>query len=209
MAYYRGRMTDQSTPRPPSPWARFTRPAPGEDRSIPLAAPPRPVNTLPEARVASTAPVAPQTWSPEAPERTPSGQGAAGSTAEGTRAPEHRARDADFDSYFAPADDDVWDAPRPRHDDPGHGLAVASVVFGVFFAPLGIVLGLVAAHRSSRAGFSRRLALIGVAIGGVVLIASIVYGVSALDYLARLSATCAQLGSGEYVDPAGREVTCG
>ena len=209
MAYYRGRMTDQSTPRPPSPWARFTRPAAGEDRSIPLAAPPRPVNTLPEARVASTAPVAPQTWSPEAPERTPSGQGAAGSAAEGTPAPDHRARDADFDSYFAPADDDVWDAPRPRHEDPGHGLAVASVVFGVFFAPLGIVLGLVAAHRSSRAGFSRGLALTGVAIGGVVLIASIVYGVSALDYLARLSATCAQLGSGEYVDPAGREVTCG
>jgi hypothetical protein len=40
------------------------------------------------------------------------------------------------------------------------------------------------------------------------MLASIVYGVSALDYLARLSATCAQLGAGEYADPAGRTVTC-
>lgn len=209
MAYYRGCMTDQSTPRPPSPWARFTRPAPGEDRSIPLAAPPRPVNTLPEARVASTAPVAPQTWSPEAPERTPSGQGAAGSAAEGTRAPEHRAHDADFDSYFAPADDDVWDAPRPRHDDPGHGLAVASIVFGVFFAPLGLVFGIVAARRARAAGRPATLALTGMVVASIVIVLSLVYAIAALDYYSQLATTCAQLGPGDYVNGDGRTVTCG
>ena len=185
MAYYPRRMSDQSTPRPPSPWARFTRPAPGESREIPLAAPPQPRQ---EARVDPFAPAAEQTWAPAAPEPRPDAAG--------------------FDSYFAPADDDEWDTPRPRHDDPGHGLAVASIVFAVFFAPLGLVLGLVSARRSARAGHSRRLALIGVAIAAVVMVASIVYGVSALDHLARLSATCAQLGPGEYADPAGRTVTC-
>jgi hypothetical protein len=188
MAYYPRRMSEQSTPRPPSPWARFTRPAPGERREIPLAAPPRPLHQTQEARVDPFAPAASQTWAPAAPARQPA--------------------EAEFDSYFAPADDDAWDAPRPRNDDPGHGLAVAAIVFGVFFAPLGLALGLVAARRSGRAGFSRRLALIGVAVAAVVLLASIVYGVSALDYLARLSATCAQLGAGEYADPAGRTVTC-
>jgi hypothetical protein len=113
-------------------------------------------------------------------------------------------------SYFtAFDDDDFWDSRPPRSDDPGRGLAIASVVFGVFAAPLGLVFGLVSARRSRQAGHAPTLALVGMVISGVVIVATLVWGISALDYVTRLSSTCAQLGPGDYVDADGRTVTCG
>ena len=207
-------MSDPSTPRPPSPrppspWARFTRPAPGEHRVLPEAAPPRPVAGV-SAHDPSGSAAVPDIWAPAPIDGRPV-DASAPVAVDDAAAARHRSGPSDFGSYFAPLDDDddAWDPPRRTTDDPGHGLAVASIVFGIFFAPLGLVLGLVAARRSSRAGYSRRLGLIGVVVAAGVIVAVVAYGVVALDYLARLSATCAQLGAGEYVDPSGRTVTCG
>ena len=52
-------------------------------------------------------------------------------------------------------------------------------------------------------------ALVGMVVSGVVIVAGLVWGISAVDYVTRLSSTCAQLGPGDYVDADGRTVTCG
>ncbi|TDT62166.1 hypothetical protein EDF20_2826 [Frigoribacterium sp. PhB116] len=136
-----------------------------------------------------------------APQPTSSSAGASSSSPHATGGP---------GSYFTSFDDDdSWDSRPPRSEDPGRGLAIASVVFGVFAAPLGLVFGLVSARRSRQAGHVPTLALVGMVLSGVVIVATLVWGISALDYVTRLSSTCAQLGPGDYVDADGRTVTCG
>jgi len=235
-------MTDQPAPRPPSPWARFARPAPGEqrpraevqppparqgapgqggggqagggqgwggqplpqvgERSSPYPQPfPQPVAP---AQPSAAAPAAP--WAPQAAAQ----QAAAPQASSAQDALTWPAPAAPgVGSYFAVGDDE-WPPPaRPRDGaDEGRGLAVASVVFGVFAAPLGLVFGLVAARRAAAAGASAALARVGLVVSSVMIVVGLVAGVSALDYVARLSSTCAQLGPGEYVDDQGRGVTC-
>lgn len=58
--------------------------------------------------------------------------------------------------------------PRPpddRGDAVNNGLAIAALIFGVFFWPLGIVFGLVSNHEAKAAHRKRS----GLAIAGVVL----------------------------------------
>ena len=204
-------MTDQPTPRPPSPWARFARPVPGEQRGQSVAGPPPPLHE--QARARHEAAAAPETDWPRVSAPAPSDEAtlwapqptspSAGASSSSSQAAGGQG------SYFTSFDDDdFWDQRPPRSDDPGRGLAVASVVFGVFAAPLGLVFGLVSARRSRRAGHAPTLALVGVVLSGVVIVASLVWGISAVDYATRLSSTCSQLGPGDYVDADGRTVTC-
>ena len=206
-------MTDQPVPRPPSPWARFARPVPGEQRGQAVVGPPPPRHQEARGRHEAAA-VAGAAWPPAsapapsdqatlwAPQATSPSTGASSSSP--TPWPE-----GGQGSYFTSFDDDdFWDNRPPRDDDPGRGLAIASVVFGVFAAPLGLVFGLVSARRSRQAGRAPTLALVGMVVSGVVIVASLVWGISALDYVTRLSSTCAQIGPGDYVDADGRTVTC-
>jgi len=220
-------MTDQPAPRPPSPWARFARPAPGEQRPRAEVQPP------PARQGAPGQGGADQAWAgqpfpqqqqyaqpfPQPAATTPAAQWAPQVAPPQAAAPQaSSAQDAltwpapaapGVGSYFAVGDDE-WPPPaRPRDGaDEGRGLAVASVVFGVFAAPLGLVFGLVAARRAAAAGASAALARVGLVVSSVMIVVGLVAGVSALDYAARLSSTCAQLGPGEYVDDQGRGVTC-
>ncbi|KQR44448.1 hypothetical protein ASF82_13490 [Frigoribacterium sp. Leaf164] len=220
-------MTDQPAPRPPSPWARFARPAPGEQR-------PRAEVQPPPARQGAPWPGgADQAWAgqpfpqqqqyaqpfPQPAVTTPAAQWAPQAAPPQAAAPQaSSAQDAltwpapaapGVGSYFAVGDDEWPPPPRPRDGaDEGRGLAVASVVFGVFAAPLGLVFGLVAARRAAAAGASAALARVGLVVSSVMIVVGLVAGVSALDYAARLSSTCAQLGPGEYLDDQGRGVTC-
>ncbi|NII52221.1 hypothetical protein [Frigoribacterium endophyticum] len=220
-------MTDQPAPRPPSPWARFARPAPGEQRPRAEVQPP------PARQGAPGQAGADQAWAgqpfpqpqqfpqpfPQPAATTPAAQWAPQAGPPQAAAPQaSSAQDAltwpapaapGVGSYFAVGDDE-WPPPaRPRDGaDEGRGLAVASVVFGVFAAPLGLVFGLVAVRRAASAGASAALARVGLVVSSVMIVVGLVAGVSALDYAARLSSTCAQLGPGEYVDDQGRGVTC-
>jgi len=226
-------MTDQPAPRPPSPWARFARPAPGEQRPRAEVQPPPARQGAPGQAGAGQAwagqpfpqpPQSPQPQQhpqpfPQPAATTPSAQWAPQAGPPQAAAPQaSSAQDAltwpapaapGVGSYFAVGDDE-WPPPaRPRDGaDEGRGLAVASVVFGVFAAPLGLVFGLVAARRAAAAGASAALARVGLVVSSVMIVVGLVAGVSALDYAARLSSTCAQLGPGEYVDDQGRGVTC-
>ena len=205
-------MTDHPAPRPPSPWARFARPAPGEQRGRPVVGPPPPLRQ--EARAGWDAGSGPEAaWPPVAAPATsdeatlwapkPTSAGATDASWAGRAAPSGQG------SYFDSLDDDdFWDSRPERDDDPGRGLAIASVVFGVFAAPLGLVFGIVSAGRSRRAGHPPTLALVGMVVSGVMIVAGLVWGISAIDYAVRLSSTCAQLGPGEYADADGRQVTC-
>ncbi|MBP1240237.1 hypothetical protein ABID92_001935 [Frigoribacterium sp. PvP120] len=225
-------MTDQPAPRPPSPWARFARPAPGEQRPRAEVQPPparqgapgqggggqawggqpfpqQQQYAQPFPQPAATTPAA--QWAPQAaPPQAAPPQAAAPQASSAQDALTWPAPAAPgVGSYFAVGDDE-WPPPaRPRDGaDEGRGLAVASVVFGVFAAPLGLVFGLVAARRAAAAGASAALARVGLVVSSVMIVVGLVAGVSALDYVARLSSTCAQLGPGEYVDGQGRGVTC-
>ena len=204
-------MTDQPPPRPPSPWARFARPVPGEQRGQSVVGPPPPRHQEARARHEAAA-VAETAW-PPAPAPAPSDEASlwapqpTSPSAGASSSSPHAA--GGQGSYFTSFDDDdLWDSRPPRSDDPGRGLAIASVVFGVFAAPLGLVFGLVSARRSRQAGRAPTLALVGMVISGVVIVATVVWGISALDYVTRLSSTCAQIGPGDYVDADGRTVTC-
>jgi hypothetical protein len=204
-------MTDQPAPRPPSPWARFARPAPGEQRGRPVVGPP-PVRNE-EAPVRHAVGSGPETAWPPPSAPSPADQATlwapqpVGPVSAASSAPPHAA--GGQGSYFDSLDDDdFWDRRPAPSDDPGRGLAIASVVFGVFAAPLGLVFGFVSARRSRRAGHAPTLALVGMVVSGVVIVASLVWGIAAVDYAARLSSTCSQLGPGDYVDADGRTVTC-
>ena len=205
-------MTDHPPPRPPSPWARFARPVPGEQRGQSVVGPPPTLHQ--EARARHEAAVVPEAAWPPAPAPAPSDEASlwapqpTSSSAGASSSSPHAA--GGLGSYFTSFDDDdFWDSRPPRSDDPGRGLAIASVVFGVVAAPLGLVFGLVSARRSRQAGHAPTLALVGMVISGVVIVGTLVWGISALDYVTRLSSTCAQLGPGDYVDADGRTVTCG
>jgi hypothetical protein len=226
-SYYPRRMTDQPTSRPPSPWARFARPVPGEQRGQAVVGPPPPLHQEGRGRhdvassseaawpaASTSAPAALQAPPPRTDEATlwapqPTGSAAAASSSDVPLSDVPLGAGGRGSYFTSFDDDDFWDAQRPpRDDDPGRGLAVASVVFGVFAAPLGLVFGIVSARRSRRAGVAPTLALVGMVVSGVVIVASLVWGISALDYATRLSSTCAQLGPGDYVDADGRTVTC-
>lgn len=228
-------MSNEQPGRPPSPWARFARPTPTEpDRGEFPFGPPRPVH--PEAGVAdrgwpldpSGAPSMPATrqqqpFFPQPTSTEPVGGQAAptwdsdgrqvwapppGSTPDTVSTPDARPENAGLGSYFFPADDD-WSSAPPRTDDEGRGLAIASIVFGVFFAPLGLVFGIVAARRARAAGRPATLALTGMVIASIVIVLSLAYGIAALDYYSQLATACAQLGPGDYVNGDGQTVSCG
>jgi hypothetical protein len=131
-----------------------------------------------------------------------------GSTPDTVSAPDARPENAGLGSYFFPADDD-WSSAPPRTDDEGRGLAIASIVFGVFFAPLGLVFGIVAARRARAAGRPATLALTGMVIASIVIVLSLAYAIAALDYYSQLATACAQLGPGDYVNGDGQTVSCG
>lgn len=140
-----------------------------------------------------------QVWAP-APEP--------GAAPAGGSATDARPENAGLGSYFFPADDD-WSSAPPRTDDEGRGLAIASIVFGVFFAPLGLVFGIVAARRARAAGRPATLALTGMVVASIVIVLSLAYAIAALDYYSQLATACAQLGPGDYVNGDGQTVTCG
>ncbi|MBD8537625.1 hypothetical protein [Frigoribacterium sp. CFBP 8751] len=131
-----------------------------------------------------------------------------GPTPDTVSAPDARPENAGLGSYFFPADDD-WSSAPPRTDDEGRGLAIASIVFGVFFAPLGLVFGIVAARRARAAGRPATLALTGMVIASIVIVLSLAYGIALLDYYSQLATACAQLGPGDYVNGDGQTVSCG
>lgn len=227
-------MSNEQPGRPTSPWARFARPAPtdperGEfpfgpprplhpeapaDRPWPLDVPLAPSTTAPHQGAAPSAgrDDARHVWAPpphdtRAPEGEPAADAAwAPDPATATEAP-HRAENGGLGSYFFPTDDD-WTSPPPRDGDPGRGLAIASVVFGVFFAPLGLVFGVVAARRARREGRPATLAVVGTVVASVTIVLGLVLAVTTLDYYSQLATACAQLGPGDYVNGDGQTVTC-
>ncbi|WP_143048648.1 hypothetical protein [Frigoribacterium sp. MCBA15_019] len=227
-------MSNEQPGRPPSPWARFARPTPTEpDRGEFPFGPPRPVH--PETAAAdhgwpldhsgaSQPPATQQPFFPQPVGQQPAVQQTAAPTwdSDGRQvwapgpgaapaagsAIDARPENAGLGSYFFPADDD-WSSAPPRTDDEGRGLAIASIVFGVFFAPLGLVFGIVAARRARVAGRPATVALTGIVIASIVIVLSLVVAIAALDFYSQLATTCAQLGPGDYVNGDGQTVTCG
>ena len=100
-------------------------------------------------------------------------------------------------------------APVPAAAAPGKTLGVVGLILS-FFGPvslIGLILSIVARSQSKKAGVSNTPATVGIVIGLIVLVISIisiiVLGISA----AALVAQCADLGPGVH-DVNGVTVTC-
>jgi hypothetical protein len=71
-------------------------------------------------------------------------------------------------------------APPPAPDSvratarPGHVLGIVGLVLAVIVAPVGLVVSIVAAVRSSRAGWPSIPALVGIPVAGVIMALSVV-----------------------------------
>lgn len=202
-------------------WSRFRRPEPGESRPVPTAVPPRPLHpgqvpAAPGVGAASATVVGPSSVppvvAPGAPSSRPSTwapEGTGGHVVGAQVAAPAGGGPGGAAPYFEPWPGDEWDAPRRRAEaGPSRPLAVASIVFAVFVAPLGLVFGLVAAARARREGSSTRLAAIGIVLACVVMVVSVVWGVAWLDHVVQLAAACRRVGPGEYVTGDGSIVTC-
>jgi len=209
--------TDEHDARPAPRWARFARPAPGEERAAAPAEPPRPLHGAapPHPPHGAVPPgTAPGPGVPAlvgAPPAAPADRAGtwpeAGGHVVGSRvASPDASAGSPFDRW---PDDDDWTGPAPRDaGDGGRSLAVASIVFAVFAAPVGLVLGLLAAARARRVGASTRLAAIGIVLACVVIVLSVVWGVAWLDYAVRLASACRRVGPGDYLTGDGSTVTC-
>ena len=92
---------------------------------------------------------------------------------------------------------------------PGRGLGIAGLIFAFVFAPLGLILSIVAKVQSNKAGAKNGLATAGIIISIIAIvfyvILFIILGVTA----AALVSQCAQLGSGVHDTGNGVVVTCG
>ena len=139
----------------------------------------------------------PGTWAP-------GGQG--GHALSGTTGP--TGPTAPTQPYFEPWSGGEWDDVPRREPGPSRPWALASVVFAVAVAPLGLVFGLVALSRARREGASRVLAVVGVVLACVVMVVSVVWGVAWLDHVVQLAAACRRVGPGEYLTGDGSVVTC-
>ncbi|WP_460511297.1 hypothetical protein [Frigoribacterium salinisoli] len=210
--------TDEHEARPASRWARFARPAPGEERPAAPVEPPRPLRAAPDAGVPGVgrpalvgAPPAPEVRDEQEARNDRAGTWSAASDGGHVVGP-HVAPGPATASAGSPFDrwgDDDWPEPSRAADEAsGRSLAIASVVFAVFAAPVGLVLGLVAAARARRAGASTRLAAIGIVLACVVIVVSVVWGVAWLDHVVRLAAACRRVGPGDYLTGDGSTVTC-
>lgn len=201
--------TDEHEARPASRWARFARPAPGEERPAAPVEPPRPLHAASGAGGSG----APGAGSPalvgappahDAAGTWPSAPGG-GHVVGSHVAPDLASAGSPFDRWG----DDDWPEPsRPVDDPSGRSLAIASIVFAVFAAPVGLVLGLVASARARRSGSSTRLAAIGIVLACVVMVVGVVWGVAWLDFAVRLASACRRVGPGDYLTGDGSTVTC-
>jgi hypothetical protein len=99
-----------------------------------------------------------------------------------------------------------WTAPgvpaRPT-EDPAKVIGIVGLVFSFVFAAVGLGLCLVAVIRSKRAGFTNIPAIIGLGVGTVSIIVSIMFG----SAISAMVADCLEPGSGRLVhdDPT---ITC-
>lgn len=213
--------TDEHEARPASRWARFARPAPGEERPPAPVEPPRPLRAVPQAWAPAEADAGRPALVGAPPARDPRDEGDERDERHGAGtwppvtdgghvvgshvAPASASAGSPFDRWG----DDDWPEPSRAADDAsGRSLAIASIVFAVFAAPVGLVLGLVASARARRSGASTRLAAIGIVLACVVIVVSVVWGVAWLDHAVRLAAACRRVGPGEYLTGDGSTVTC-
>ncbi|WP_395639081.1 hypothetical protein [Pseudolysinimonas sp.] len=90
-----------------------------------------------------------------------------------------------------------------------HGLGVVGVVLALVFWPAGIAISIVAISRSRRAGRVSRAAVLGLVLGLLAFIATVVLVVFLASGIASLADRCAALGPGEYLFDDGSSLSCG
>lgn len=92
-------------------------------------------------------------------------------------------------------------SPNQVPKDPGHELGIASLVLAFFIAPLGLILGFIAMHKSKKAGIKNTIALIGTILSGLATVAIIIVVILMATLFTGLVNKCADLGPGvHYVD---------
>jgi hypothetical protein len=88
--------------------------------------------------------------------------------------------------------------PPVATSNPGSGLAIAGIVLDFIFAPLGLILSIVAKVQSNKAGVHNTAATVGVVLGIIFSVISVIAGIAIGVGIGSLAGECAQLGAGVH-----------
>ena len=94
--------------------------------------------------------------------------------------------------------------------DPGKTMGIIGLVLSFLgcLSIVGLILSIVALNKSKKAGYKNGIALAGIIVGAVVLVASIIGGVALAGVFGQIAEVCNEYGPGEhFVD--GVTYTCG
>ncbi|MDQ0613690.1 hypothetical protein QF046_001331 [Microbacterium sp. W4I4] len=97
-------------------------------------------------------------------------------------------------------------APAPSA--PGTGLGIAGLVLAFLAAPIGLILSIVAFVKLRKNGGKTGVALAGIIIGALFVIAITIMIIVAVSMLSQVAGICSQLGPGVW-EQGGVTYTCG
>jgi hypothetical protein len=101
-------------------------------------------------------------------------------------------------------------APQPEPAGvsyPGKTLGIVGLIVAFPANLIGLILSIVAFTQSKKAGYKNTPALIGIIVGSVLLVGSIIVGIILIVVFANLIGTCVDLGAGTH-DVNGVTYTC-
>ena len=102
-------------------------------------------------------------------------------------------------------------APAAPATVPGKTLGIISILLTVplGLSLIGLILGIVARGQSKKAGFKNTPATVGIVLGILGIIATVIIIVVVAGGAAALAGQCAELGSGVHELDNGVTITCG
>ena len=98
----------------------------------------------------------------------------------------------------------------PEQTDPGKTLGIAGLVLSIIGCTslIGLILSIVALNKSKKAGYKNGIALAGIIVGAILLVASIIGAIVFVSAGADLIDACEGVPSGETIVWQGETVPC-
>jgi hypothetical protein len=96
----------------------------------------------------------------------------------------------------------------PPVENPGKTLGIVGLVLAFIISPVGLVVSIVGLMKSKKANMSNGIAVAGIVISAISVIAGVLISVMLVGAATTLVAQCADLGPGSHV-VNGVTITCG
>ncbi len=109
----------------------------------------------------------------------------------------------------APATPPLAPAAQPVGEDPGKTLGIVSLVTSLLgLGLIGLITGIIAKKKSSAAGYKNTMALVGIIISTLSMIALLIIFIFAIVAGMGAAQQCAKLGNGTHTLDNGAVITC-